>query len=52
MAGYHDLLQTMQNYLPGFTLNWVLDTASPAFATNHKVVWKRSDIVYSMTKNE
>lgn len=42
MAGYYDLLQEMQNHLPGFNLNWVPDTASPAFATNHRVIWRKS----------
>lgn len=40
MAGYYDSLQAAEKYLPGFTLNWILDTAFPAFATNHKVIWK------------
>jgi hypothetical protein len=42
MAGYYDLLEAMQKYLPGFNLTWVLDVAFPAFAANHIVVWKRA----------
>ena len=40
MAGYYDLLQAMQNYLPEFTLEWVLDF--PPFATNPRIIWRRA----------
>jgi len=42
MAGYHDLLETLPAYLPGFTMEWFLSVAVPAFETNHQVIWKKS----------
>jgi hypothetical protein len=42
MAGYQDLLQAMQKYLPGFNLSWIPGTTLPPFATNHQTIWKRS----------
>ena len=41
MAGYYDLSQAMEKYLPGYNISWFPDVAFPAFATSHKVIWKR-----------
>ena len=42
MAGYHDLLEALPSHLPKFTLEWLLDVASPAFETKHRIIWTRS----------
>lgn len=42
MAGYHDLLEVLQNRLPNFTLEWFFDVAFPAFETKHQIIWKKS----------
>jgi hypothetical protein len=44
MAGYWDLLQLMEKRLPGFTIVWFLDVAFPAFETNLRVIWKKSEV--------
>lgn len=49
MAGYHDLLNVMQESLPKFDLSWVLDVAFPAFERKHQIVWKRSTGAASST---
>jgi hypothetical protein len=45
MAGYFDLLKALEAHLPEFNLSWMLDTASPAFATNSQVIWKRPALI-------
>lgn len=42
MAGYHELVEALAKYLPGFGLDWFSDVAFPAFETNHRVIWRRS----------
>jgi len=44
MAGYHDLLEMISKKLLGFNLDWFPDVAFPAFATNHRIIWKRSGL--------
>jgi hypothetical protein len=42
MAGYHDLLEVLPSHLAGFTSEWFVSVAVPAFEANHQVIWKRS----------
>lgn len=42
MADYHDLLEILPRHLPEFTLNWFSEVAFPAFATDHRIVWRRT----------
>jgi hypothetical protein len=44
MAGYFDLQPWLQIKFPEIQAGWVLD--SPAFETNHKVIWKRTTHVH------
>jgi hypothetical protein len=44
MAGYHDLLEMISKELPGFNSGWFREVAFPAFATNHRIIWKRSGL--------
>jgi hypothetical protein len=42
MMGYHNLLNVLPGYLPEFTSDWFRSVAVPAFARNHRVIWKKS----------
>jgi|GEM_PF-3504000 len=43
MVGYHDLQPWLQKKFPEIDSNWFADVAFPAFATNYKVIWKKSN---------
>jgi hypothetical protein len=40
MSGYRDMLKVLPEHLPGYSDAWFSEVAFPAFATNHRVVWK------------
>lgn len=44
MSGYHDLINSLGEYLPKFDLTWFPEVAFPAFKTNHKVIWRREQV--------
>ena len=41
MVGYHDLLEILPRRLRSFNMEWFLSVASPAFETNHRIIWKK-----------
>ncbi len=43
VRGYHDLVQVMESRLSKLRRDWWSCVAFPAFATNHTVVWSRSE---------
>jgi hypothetical protein len=42
MVGYYDLQSWLPKQFSGIQENWIMDVVSPAFKTNHRVLWKNS----------
>jgi len=42
MAGYHDLQSLLQRKFPEMQVNWFADVAFPAFATSHRIIWRKT----------